>query len=61
MVDRVCEPIMESVAVEGVMGVLFGTGKGAGAALMMFFLGVSGTLVCLVFGRILKKYTFREE
>ena len=61
MVDRVCEPIMESVAAEGVLGVLFGTGKGAGAALMMFFLGVSGTFVCLVFGQILKKYTFREE
>ena len=40
---------------------LFGTGKGAGAALLLFLLGLLGVAVCLVFGQLLRKYTFREE
>ena len=39
---------------------LFGTGKGAGAALMMFLLGVGGSLICLITGRKLKKYHYNE-
>jgi len=46
---------MTSASAEGLLGVLFGTGKGAGAAFMMFMLGLAGTMVCLIFGRILKK------
>ena len=60
MVDQVCEPIMTSASAEGLLGVLFGTGKGAGAAFMMFILGLAGTMICLIFGRILKKYTYQE-
>ena len=40
---------------------LFGTGKGAGAALLLFLLGLLGVAVCLVFGRLLRKYTFRRS
>lgn len=56
MVDEVCEPIMS----EGgrTLQNLFGTGKGSGAALMMFILGVTGTVMCLVFGHKLKKYNY---
>jgi len=38
MVDRVCEPIMESVSEKSCLSILFGSGKGSGAALMMFLL-----------------------
>ena len=30
MVDQVCEPIMASASAEGLLGALFGSGKGAG-------------------------------
>ena len=29
--------------------------------LLLFLLGLLGVAVCLVFGRLLRKYTFREE
>lgn len=60
MVDKVCEPIMARVPADGLAAVLWGAGKGSGAAMMMFILGVAGTVICLAFGRVLKKYTFRE-
>ena len=52
MVDRVCEPFMASA--QGIWTALFGSGKGAGASLMMLILALCGTAVCLVFGRLLK-------
>lgn len=58
MVDEVCEPFM-SVR-EGVWKQLFGSGKGAGAALAMFILGVAGVLMCTVFGNILNKYHYSD-
>ena len=60
MVDRVCEPVMASDLAEGLPGILFGSGKGSGAAMMMFVLGIMGTAICLIFGHILKKYTFMD-
>lgn len=36
-------------------------GKGSGAALMMFILGVSGSLICIIAGRELKKYQYNEK
>jgi hypothetical protein len=39
---------------------LFGTGKGSGAALMMFILGVSGATLCLISGQFMKKYKYVE-
>lgn len=61
MVDKVCEPLMSSVSPDSVMPLLFGRGKGSGAAMMMFILGVLGVVVCLGFGQILRRYTYTEK
>lgn len=58
MVDEVCEPVMGGAG--KTLGFLFGTGKGSGAALMLFILGAAGTVMCLVFGNILKKYRYTD-
>ena len=58
MVDEVCEPVMKDSG--SIMQMLFGSGKGSGAALMMFILGVAGTAMCLVFGHKLKKYNYSD-
>lgn len=61
MVDNVCEPIMRMYGDLSILQTLFGTGKGSGAALMMFILGVGGSLICIVTGRKLKKYQYSEN
>ncbi len=60
MVDQVCEPVMKTYENSSVLKLFFGTGKGSGAALMMFLLGVAGSLICLITGRKLKKYHYNE-
>ena len=60
MVDNVCEPFMETYDYLSVLKLLFGTDKGSGAALMMFILGVSGSLICIITGKKLKKYQYNE-
>ena len=59
MVDRICEPFMAGNR-SGRLAMLFGSGKGSGAALMMFILGAAGVLLCLVSGNRLKQYHYRE-
>ena len=59
MVDEVCEPFMAGR--EGIMSLLFGSGKGSGAALMMFILGVAGVAVCLAFAKILSRYHYSDD
>lgn len=61
MVDKVCEPVMSSYGDLSVLKTLFGTGRGSGAALMMFILGISGSLICIITGRKLKKYQYNEK
>ena len=61
MVDHVCEPLMAYVQPGQWMNLLFGSGKGSGAAMMMFLLGVAGTILCLVSGKRLKQYKYTEE
>lgn len=61
MVDHVCEPLMRKYRDLSILKSLFGMGKGSGAALMMFLLGVSGVLICVITGRKLKKYHFEEK
>ena len=58
MVDNVCEPVMSRSG--NMLQFLFGSGKGSGAALMMFILGVLGTVMCLVFWNKLKKYNYSD-
>ena len=56
MVDALCEPLMASAPAGEALSVLFGAGKGSGAALAMFGLGVFGVGVCLAFRSRLKRY-----
>ena len=56
LVDQVCEPWMARTAPNGLPARMFGAGKGSGAALVMFLLGLLGIAVCLLFGRILRRY-----
>lgn len=60
MVDHFCEPVMAASPAQGMLVRLFGTGKGLGAAMMMFILGVLGVVICLGFGRILRRYSYTE-
>lgn len=60
MVDSVCEPFMEAYGRLPVLKILFGTGKGSGAALMMLILGICGSLLCVIMGKKLKKYHYHE-
>lgn len=61
MVDRVCEPFMDRYAHMAILTTLFGSGKGSGAALMMFILGVFGSILCFVTGRKLKRYNYSDN
>ena len=60
MVDNVCEPFMSAFGYVSILKTLFGIGKGSGAALMMFILGVSGSIICVSTGKKLKKYQYTE-
>lgn len=61
MVDYVCEPFMSRYGHISMFAALFGTGKGSGAALMMFFIGIGGVLICLIAGKKLKKYHYSDQ
>lgn len=61
MVDYVCEPLISAFGDVSILNTLFGTGKGSGAALMMFLLGVSGTSLCIIAGKKLKEYQFCDR
>ena len=61
MVDCICEPFMSSVQPGQLFSILFGSGKGSGAAMMMFLLGMAGTILCLCSGKRLKQYQYSEE
>ena len=60
MVDNVCEPFMAEHAYSSVLTMLFGSGKGSGAALMMLILGIAGSLHCILFGSRLRKYHYSD-
>ena len=59
-VDNICEPFMEFNSSNTFWTTLFGTGKGSGAALMMFVLGITGASMCLISGQFMKKYKYIE-
>ncbi len=62
LVDEVCEPLMAAYGHSfPILETLFGVGKGSGAALMMFLLGVLGVLICLIAGKRLKNYHYQEK
>ena len=61
MVDQICEPFMAANLSNSFLTALFGSGKGSGAALMMFILGVAGAVWCLLSGRKLKRYRYIDS
>lgn len=61
LVDEVFEPLMTLVRADSPLAMLFGSGKGSGAAVVMLLLGLAGAAVCLLAGRNLKQYRFEEQ
>ena len=59
-VDNICEPFMELRVKNSFWTSLFGTGKGSGAALMMFILAMAGVALVLTSGRFMRKYSYTE-
>lgn len=59
-VDRFFEPFMASRK-GGLLASLFGSEKGAGAAMLFAVAGVAGVLVCLFFSRLLKGSVWSER
>ena len=57
--DKLAEPFM-AVKEGTIWAMLFGAGKGSGASLMMFVLGVAGVIMVVVSGSIMKKYKYTE-
>ena len=51
LVDKVFEPLMGRQNAESVLISLFGSGKGSGAQVLLFLIGIAGVLVCLFFRR----------
>lgn len=49
LVDNVFEPLMSGVSADSLPVLLFGSGKGSGAAALSFVLGIAGAAVCLIF------------
>lgn len=49
MIDKVFEPFMASQQTESFLVLIFGDGKGSGAALLFFILAIVGILTCLIF------------
>lgn len=49
LVDKVCEPWMAMQARGSIWVTAFGSGKGSGAALLFFGLGILGVVTCLIF------------
>ena len=52
LVDKFFEPFMANVSRDSILVTLFGSGKGSGAALLFFVIGILGVLVCLIFRRV---------
>jgi DHA3 family macrolide efflux protein-like MFS transporter len=49
LIDRLCEPFMAAQPMDSLWTMLFGSGKGSGAALLFLAIGVFGALSCLPF------------
>ena len=60
LVDGVFEPLMARQSTEGMLTSLFGMGKGSGAAMLFFVIGVIGVMICAAYSLILRKYKWSE-
>ena len=54
LIDHCFEPFMVQQGSGSLLCTVFGTGKGAGAALLMAVLGAAGLAVCVIFSLLLK-------
>ena len=61
MVDSIFEPFMAGHGYMDTLTLLFGSGKGSGAAVSMFVLGLAGTIHCLVWGHKMKQYPYSDK
>ena len=61
LVDGVFEPLLAAQSPAGMLCLLFGAQKGAGAAMLFFVIGIAGVLVCLIFGARLRRYQWRDD
>ncbi len=52
LVDEVFEPLMAQLPERHFLMTLFGSGKGSGAAMLYFVLGIAGTTSCLYFRKV---------
>ncbi len=59
LVDKVFEPLMARQT-DGDLLILFGSGKGSGAAFLFFMIGVAGVLICIFFSKRLRNYAWNE-
>ena len=60
LTDNVCEPFMDSELSDGIWRMMFGFESGSGAAMVLCILGIAGTIYCLIFGKVLQKYEFKD-
>ena len=63
LIDQVFEPFMATQSSGSFWAALFGTGKGSGAALLFFVIGMTGMLSCLPFyrGRHIRALEFERS
>lgn len=61
LVDKVFEPFMSGQSESSIFVSYFGAGKGSGAAMLFFVIGIIGVIICLIFGLILRKYKWSES
>lgn len=61
MVDEICEPFMLFQSNNEILSFLFGQGKGSGAAMALFILGIIGSVFCLIMGMKLKQYKYSDN
>lgn len=60
LTDNVFEPFAQGNK-SSLLTALFGEGKGSGAAMMFFIMGITGVAVCLVFSVVLRKHKWTEK
>ena len=60
-IDKAAEPFMAEQPSGSLLTVLFGEGKGSGAALLLGILGITGTAVCIVFTLLLSRHIQQEK
>ncbi|MEG0566265.1 MAG: MFS transporter, partial [Hungatella sp.] len=49
LIDKVFEPLMAGQVTNSLLSMVFGTGKGSGAALLFFVIAIVGVITCLIF------------